>query len=166
MTIVAPRVSSRAPFPRAPLTRIPAPRIPAPRTAPPLLRQVLRFAAVGLLGTAVSALLYLVFRTWWDAVPANLAALLLSTLVSTEANRRFTFGGARADHAREYVQNAGSVLFYAVYSSVVLLLLSQVVTDPTALQESLTVAAASVLGGALRFLVLRNWVFDGRHATV
>ena len=127
---------------------------------------MLRFVVVGLLGTAVSALLFLVFRIWWPAVPANLAAVLLSTLVSTEANRRFTFGGARADHTREYVQNAGSVLFYAVYSSTVLVVLGQVVTDPTALQESLTVAAASVVGGALRFLVLRNWVFDGRHATV
>ena len=153
MTIVAPHPSSRAPLPQT----------SGPRA--PLLRQVLRFVVVGLLGTAVSALLYLVFRSWWDAVPADLAALLLSTLVSTEANRRFTFDGARADHTREYVQSAGSVLFYAVYSSVVLVVLNRVVTDPTGLEESLTVAAASVLGGTFRFLVLRSWVFGNRHAT-
>ena len=124
--------------------------------------QLARYAMVGALGTAVSTLLYVVFRIWWDAVPANLAALVLSTVLSTEANRRFTFGGAHVDRVREYLQNAGTVAFYAVYSSVVLLLLEQVVTDPTALQESLAVAGASVAGGLARFVLLRNWVFGGR----
>jgi putative flippase GtrA len=77
-------------------------------------------------------------------------------------NRRFTFDGAAADRAREYLQNAGTVAFYAVYGSVVLLLLEQVVVDPTALQESLAVAGASVVGGLARFVLLRNWVFGGR----
>src|SRR5690349_22301839 len=97
------------------------------RPARTLVRQLLRFAVVGCLGTVVSALLYLVLRSWWDAIPANLAALALSTVVSTEVNRRFTFDGASAHPAREYVQNAGSVVFYAVYSSAVLVLLAQVV---------------------------------------
>jgi putative flippase GtrA len=127
-----------------------------------VVRQLARYAVVGALGTAASTLFYLVFRIWWDAVPANLAALVLSTVLSTEANRRFTFGGAQVDRVREYVQNAGTVAFYAVYSSVVLLLLEQVVTDPTALQESLAVAGASVVGGLARFVLLRNWVFGGR----
>jgi putative flippase GtrA len=135
------------------------------RAGNPLGHQVLRFAVVGLLGTATSALLYLLFRTWWEAVPANLAAVALSTVLSTEVNRRFTFHGAAADHTREYVQNAGSALFYAVYSSAVLVVLGRLVDDPTVVQESVAVAAASVVGGAARFLVLRNWVFDGGHAT-
>ena len=57
------------------------------------------------------------------------------------------------------------MVFYAVYSSAVLVLLGQIVDDPTALQESVAVGVASVLGGAARFVVLRNWVFDGAHAT-
>jgi putative flippase GtrA len=139
------------------------PRFPQlPRVDAEVVRQLVRYVMVGALGTAVSALLYLVFRTWWDAVPANLAALVLSTLLSTEANRRFTFGGAQVDRAREYVQNAGTVAFYAVYSSVVLLLLDQVVVAPTVLQESLAVAGASVVGGLARFVLLRNWVFGRR----
>jgi putative flippase GtrA len=133
------------------------PRLPQPDGE--IVRQLSRYAVVGLLGTAVSALLYLVFRMWWDAVPANLAALVLSTVASTEANRRFTFGGAVVDRTREYLQNAVTVVFYAFYSSAVLLLLDQVVGDATALQESLVVAGASVVGGLLRFAVLRNWVF-------
>jgi putative flippase GtrA len=138
------------------------PRLPRPDGR--FVRQLVRYGVVGVLGTAVSALLYLVFRTWWDAVPANLAALVLSTVASTEANRRFTFPGMAADRRREYVQNAGTVAFYAVYSSAVLLVLGAVVGDPTALQESSAVAMASVLGGVVRFGVLRNWVFGSRAA--
>jgi putative flippase GtrA len=136
-----------------------------PRVDAAVVRQLVRYGVVGVLGTAVSALLYLLFRVWWDAVPANLAALVLSTVASTEANRRFTFRGVPTDRVREYLQNAGTVAFYAVYSSAVLLLLDALVDDPTALQESVTVAAASVLGGLARFAVLRNWVFgdESRH---
>jgi putative flippase GtrA len=133
-----------------------------PRVRRETVRQLLRYGLVGGLGTVVTALLYLVFRIWWDAVPANLAALVLSTVASTEANRRFTFGGRPVDRTREYLQNAGTVVFYAFYSSAVLVVLGEVVDEPTALQESGTVAAASVLGGVLRFLVLRNWVFAAR----
>ena len=127
-----------------------------------VVRQLARYVVVGVLGTTASALLYLVFRSWWDAVPANLAALVLSTVLSTEANRRYTFADAQVDRVREYVQNAGTVAFYAVYSSAVLLLLDQVMSDPSALQESLAVAGASIVGGLVRFLLLRNWVFGGR----
>ncbi len=48
--------------------------------------------------------------------------------------------------------------FYAVYSSAILLALHAVVASPTPLLESGTVAVASVLGGAGRFLLLRLWV--------
>jgi len=130
-----------------------------PRVDGVVVRQLVRYGVVGVLGTAVSALLYLLFRVWWDAVPANLAALVLSTVASTEANRRFTFRGVPTDRGREYLQNAATVAFYAVYSSAVLLLLDALVDDPTALQESVAVAAASVLGGLARFALLRNWVF-------
>ena len=142
-----------------------------PRVDGAVVRQMVRYGVVGVLGTAVSALLYLLFRVWWDAVPANLAALVLSTVASTEANRRFTFRGVPTDRVREYLQNAATVAFYAVYSSTVLLLLDALVDDPTALQESVAVAAASVLGGLARFAVLRNWVFgdesrQGGHAKI
>lgn len=140
-----------------------APVLPRlPRVDAGIVRQLARYGVVGALGTGASALFYLAFRTWWDAVPANLAALVLSTVLSTEANRRFTFAGAQVDRAREYLQNAGTVGFYAVYGSVVLLLLDQLVVGPTALQESLAVAGASVVGGLARFALLRNWVFGGR----
>lgn len=137
----------------------------------PLVVQVARYAIVGGLGTGVNALIYLVLRTWIEPVPANLVALVLSTIASTEANRRFTFGGAAVRHWRNYVQNGGTMLFYAFYSSTVLLILAALVDNPNPTLEATCVAAASLLGGTCRFLVMRYWVFgtterDGQDAPV
>lgn len=129
----------------------------------PLFVQVVRYMMVGGLGTAVNAAAFLSMRTaGLDAVPANLVALLVSTAVSTEANRRFTFGGTAVHPWRYRVQIGGTVLFYAFYSSAVLLILG-LVLDPTPVEETMALAAASVLGGAGRFLVMRYWVFGAQH---
>lgn len=125
----------------------------------PLLVQVGHYALVGGLGTVVNAAVFLTVRNGLDAVPANLVALVLSTAVSTEVNRRFTFGGGTAHRWRAQVQIGGTVLFYAFYSSAVLVVLELLVDDPSPVQESLAVAAASVLGGIGRFLLMRYWVF-------
>jgi putative flippase GtrA len=124
----------------------------------PLLVQVAHYVVVGGLATAANAVVFLLLRTGLDTVPANIVALLVSTAVSTEANHRFTFGGA-VHRWRARVQVGGTVLFYAFYSSAVLLFLEALLADPSPVQESLAVAAASVLAGIVRFLVLRYWVF-------
>lgn len=131
----------------------------------PLVVQVLRYAIVGGAGTAANAAIFLLLRTWFDAVPANLVALVLSTALSTELNRRFTFGGVESHHWRNAVQNTGTVVFYAFYSSAVLLALGLLVDSPGAGLEAVTVAVASLLGGTVRFLVMRYWVFAREHAT-
>ncbi|MHA6796302.1 GtrA family protein [Pseudonocardia bannensis] len=130
----------------------------------PVAAQLARYAMVGGLGTGVTALMFLVFRNWFDAVPANVLALMVSTAVSTEANRRFTFSGVAAHRWRSYVQDFGTVLFYACYSSLVLIVLDYLAPTANEVQEALVVAAASVLGGLMRFLVLRHWVFQTRPA--
>jgi putative flippase GtrA len=124
----------------------------------PLRVQLAHYVVVGGLATAVNAAVFLLLRTGLDTVPANLVALLVSTAVSTEANHRFTFGGA-VHRWRARVQVGGTVAFYAFYSSAVLLLLEALFEDPSPVQESLAVAVASVLAGIARFLLLRYWVF-------
>ena len=130
------------------------------RSHHPLLLQVSRYVMVGALGTGVNAAVFYLLRTSGaDAVPASLVGLLVSTAASTEANRRFTFGGTAVHRWRARVQVGGTVVFYAFYSSAVLLLLGLVVAGPTPALETVVLAGASVLGGACRFLVLRYWVF-------
>ncbi|GAA1846660.1 hypothetical protein GCM10009836_27840 [Pseudonocardia ailaonensis] len=126
----------------------------------PVATQLVRFTLVGGLGTAANAVLYLTLRLVLDTVPANLVALLVSTALSTEINRRFVFDGAQAPQRwRVWVQDLGTVVFYAGYSTGVLLLLHEIVTGATPLEETAAVTAASVLGGLMRFLVLKAWVF-------
>lgn len=124
-------------------------------------RQLGRYVLVGGLSTGLNAVLFLLLRTWWDTVPATLSALVLSTLVSTECNRRFTFAGARREAWRMHAQTAGTVAFYAGFSSLVLAVLGALVDEPSAGLQSAAVAGASVLGGLGRFLLLRQWVFRG-----
>jgi putative flippase GtrA len=126
----------------------------------PLAVQLARYAVIGGGATALNAALFLLVRPWLDAVPANLVALVLTTAVSTEANRRFAFGGARAHRLREWVQDVGTVAFYATYTSTVLIGLEWILVRPTPAEEATAVALASVAGGLLRFAVLRFWVFD------
>lgn len=130
----------------------------------PLLDQVVRFAIVGGMGTATNAALFLLARPWLDTLAANLLALLLSTMLSTELNRRFTFGGAVPYHGRLHLQTVGTVLFYAVYSSAVLVLLGTVVDEPTPTLQILVVVVTGWLGGLCRFLVLQYWVFRREEA--
>ena len=129
------------------------------RAAHPFAAQAIRYMIVGGTSVLANALVYLLLRVWWDMVAANLTALLFSTLVSTEINRRFTFGDAPTRPWRAGVQNVGTFVFYAGYSSAVLFLLTALVDDPTPMMEAVAVTAASVLGGAGRFLLLRHWVF-------
>lgn len=128
----------------------------------PMLRQLSRYAAVGGLATALNAALFLLFRPWLAAVPANLLALVLTTALSTELSRRFAFGGPRAFRLREWVQDVGTVAFYACYGSVVLLAVHALATAPTPTEEAAALVLASLGGGLLRFAVLRFWVFDLR----
>jgi len=141
---------------RATVVGLPTPR--RPRLHPALV-QLGRYALVGGVGTGLNVVLFLVARTWLSAVPANVVAIVLSTLVTTEANRRFTFQAGHGRRWRTILQNVGTMAFYAFYGSAVLMLLGAVVDNPSAVIESGAVAAASVLGGAARFSVMRLWEF-------
>ncbi|MEQ3554185.1 GtrA family protein [Pseudonocardia nematodicida] len=131
----------------------------------PLVDQLGRYAAVGGVATGLNAALFLLFRPWLAAVPANLLALILTTALSTELSRRFAFGGAPAHRLREWVQDIGTVAFYACYTSAVLLALQWVAT-PSPREEAAALVVASLAGGLLRFAVLRFWVFDLRARAV
>lgn len=133
---------------------------------PPRLRQVVRYALVGGASTALNAALFYALRAWWDPAPAAAVSLVLSTAYSTEAHRCYTFGAPLARRWRIHLQSLGTIAFYASYSAVVLGLLHLAVVQPTRLQETLSIAAASLLGGVGRFLLLRSWVFVPAAAAV
>ncbi|MBP2330946.1 putative flippase GtrA [Kibdelosporangium banguiense] len=145
------------------------PRRPDPKPSHPdavvsrrdtgLVWQLLSFGAIGALSTAVTLLLYAMFRSAMDPLVANLLALIITTMLNTEANRRFTFLGARGPRGRVHLQ--GLIVFglYYAFTSAALLVLNAMVAEPTRFLELVVLLSASLLGTAGRFVLLRGWVF-------
>ncbi len=124
-----------------------------------LLRQVVRFAAVGALSTLAYVLLYVLLRGQVGAQAANLLALLVTAVANTAANRRVTFGVRGADGAARH-QFQGLLVFglgLGLTSGALALLHG--LTEPGRLTELTVLVAANLLATVLRFLLLRGWVF-------
>ncbi|GAB11254.1 putative glycosyltransferase [Gordonia araii NBRC 100433] len=141
---------------------------PQPGTlrTPSLLRQVVFFGTVGALSTLAYLLMYLALRGPLGPQAANFAALLTTAVANTAANRRFTFGvRGRAGAARHQAQ--GLVVFgigLALTSGSLALL--HFVADPPRSVELVVLVAANLVATAVRFVLLRGWVFRHRRSPV
>lgn len=123
-----------------------------------LLWQLISFGAIGIVSTVVTAVLFAVLRTWFPPLPSNLLAMTVTTLWNTEANRRFTFV-KRASSPRIHLQGLVVFAIYSLVTSGALLGLHAWQPDPSRALEVATVVLSSVAGTALRFVLLRSWVF-------
>ena len=131
-----------------------------------LLRQVVRFAAVGVTSTAAYILLFMVMQGWAGAQLANLIALLMTAIGNTAANRRFTFGiGGRRQLARHHVEGLVVFAVALAITSGALGLLHVSAESPHHLVELAVLVAANLLATVVRFVLLRGWVFHPRRTT-
>ncbi|HXV92365.1 MAG TPA: GtrA family protein [Pseudonocardia sp.] len=122
------------------------------------VRELARFAAVGTASTALQAVLYLLLRSVSGPAGASWVALLVTTLVNTEAHRHLTFRAA-ADVGPWRAHLQAGVTCAVVY--VVNLVLTWQV-DALRGDRLLELAALTAVGaatGLLRFAILRHWVF-------
>jgi putative flippase GtrA len=142
---------------RAPLT----PPLEVPAT---LTRQLVRFAAIGVVSTLAYLVLFVAARPGLGAQVANFVALLLTALGNTAVNRRVTFGVRGSD--RRGRDHAGGLAVFGLG----LLLTSGALAalhawaEPTRTVEVVVLVAANLAATLLRFLLLRRWVFAGRGA--
>ncbi|GHC35966.1 bifunctional glycosyltransferase family 2/GtrA family protein [Streptomyces cinnamoneus] len=153
---------------RLPLDRLARPfgDDPRDRTVPGvprgLARQVLGFCAVGVLSTLAYLALYSLLRTGAGAGPqvANAVALLLTALGNTAANRRFTFGVHGRERAVRH-QAQGLVVFGIglALTSGSLAALGLAAGRAAHTTELSVLVVANLAATALRFLLLRAWVF-------
>jgi len=127
---------------------------------PRLQRQVLSFAAVGALTTAVHVVLFLALRQVVPALAANALALAAATPVNTGLNRMLTFGvhGSRR-LARDHAEAGALFLVGLAATSVALLAFDAVWPGHPALVGVAAVLLANGTITLLRFLLLRAWVF-------
>ncbi|ROP36866.1 GtrA-like protein [Saccharothrix texasensis] len=128
-----------------------------------LLKQLVRFAAVGVISTLAYLLLFVSLRGGLGAQGANLVALLVTAVANTAANRRFTFG-VRGRRGAGRHQFEGLIVFglgLALTSGSLALL--HLFAEPGGPAELVAVVGANLLATVLRFLLLRNWVFRPRR---
>ncbi|WP_336213013.1 glycosyltransferase [Nonomuraea sp. LPB2021202275-12-8] len=151
------RAAVEVPRPAEPAPTHPDAVVAAPRAA--TLAKFASFAAVGAFTTLLYALLYLPLREFLSPVTANLAALVLTGVVNTEANRRWTFalrGGNRT--GLHFRATAVFVANYAVTTTAVLGLHGLVPEAGRLLEVSAVVATYGLLT-LTRFIALDRWVF-------
>lgn len=129
-----------------------------------LARQLLGFCAVGVLSTLLYLLLYSAFRAGTGPQLANGAALLLSAVANTAANRRLTFGVRGRDRAVRH-QAQGLVVFAIglALTSGSLAALGAAADHPAHGTELAVLITANLAATVLRFLLFRAWVFPDRR---
>ncbi|MDH6244497.1 bifunctional glycosyltransferase family 2/GtrA family protein [Mycobacterium sp. OTB74] len=133
-----------------------------------LLRQVVRFGAVGVASTLAYLLLFSLMQAPFGAQIANFVALLLTAIANTAANRRFTFGvsGGGASSAARH-QFEGLIVFGVALAitSGALAGLHLLVPHAHHLVELSVLVVANLVATAVRFVLLRGWVFHPRRAS-
>ncbi|MEU3693524.1 GtrA family protein [Streptomyces narbonensis] len=97
--------------------------------------------------------------SWIPWLLANALTAVASTLLSTELHARFTFGAGGRATWRQHTQSAGSAAAAYVVTCGAMLLLRQLVEEPSTTLEQVVYLTASALAGAARFVVLRLVVF-------
>jgi putative flippase GtrA len=124
--------------------------------------QLVRFTAIGVISTLAYILLYALLRPGMGAQTANLLTLLVTAIANTTANRRLTFGIKGSSGAIRH-QGQGLVVFVLglALTSGALGLLGALGSGADRMVEVATLVAANIAATALRFLLLRVWVFRG-----
>lgn len=131
----------------------------------PVVRQLIRFTGVGIVCTATSLALYAVLRPWLGPQLANAAALIITSVMNTALNRRLTFkitDQRRA--ARDHLNGLVLILVALVITGGSLGVLHWLRPDAAVADELLTTTLSGFLATAVRFTMLRHWIFRrARH---
>ncbi|UQX88129.1 bifunctional glycosyltransferase family 2/GtrA family protein [Jatrophihabitans telluris] len=131
-----------------------------PGVEPRLFTQLVRFASIGVLSTLAYLLLFVLTHPGLGAQGANLFALLVTAVANTSANRRFTFGiSGKAKAASHQAQGMVVFLLTWLLTSGALAGLHLLESRPHRALELGTLVVANLVATALRFVLLRHWVF-------
>jgi len=121
--------------------------------------QLTRFAVVGVVSSALYALLFVAFERWGDQ-PANLAGAIGSTLLANELHRRLTFhAGERVSWFAAQWEGGGLAGVGLVATSLTLAGVHALVGDVGTVAQLCLITAVTGLIGLIRFVALRSWVF-------
>jgi putative flippase GtrA len=125
--------------------------------------QIVRFLAIGVASTVAYALLFLLLTGPLGAVAANAAALALTAIANTAANRRLTFGVRGRRHlVRHHARGAAVFVLTLALTNGALAVLHGADATPARRVELVVLVAASLVATVTRYIALKTWVF-ARH---
>jgi putative flippase GtrA len=127
--------------------------------------EVSRFALVGIASTVLYLLLFLALRAATTPLAANAAALALSAVFNTAANRRFTFGRrGRQSLMTHHVQGLAVFGLCLGLTTLALAALEGLAPGASKAVEVAVLVTANGAATLLRYWLLRLWVFGPRTA--
>lgn len=124
--------------------------------------QAAMFTAVGAVTTLANAVLYVLMRGTFSAEISNVLSVLITTVASSIAHRRWVFSDRDEHPMRMHLQTFAVMLYYCGSNQIALWLLGLAVEAPSSTAEATAVVAMALFGGTSRFLALRLWVFTRR----
>ncbi len=127
--------------------------------------QLALFAVVGVVSTAAYAVIFLLLRQFAGAQLANLAALIITAVGNTAANRRFTFAVRGPGWLRHHAQGLLVFGLGLALTSGSLAALHAATAQPPAWWEITVLTIANLTVTVLRFTAFKWWVFRQSPAT-
>jgi glycosyltransferase involved in cell wall biosynthesis len=127
---------------------------------------IAKFMGIGVISTLAYALLYVALHPLLGAIGANAAALALTAIGNTAANRRLTFGvHGRAGVVRHHLRGAAVFVLTLALTNGALAVLHGLDSDPARGLELAVLFAATLTATITRYVAMRTWVFaHDRHA--
>lgn len=120
--------------------------------------QIVKFAIVGVGSTVLNLLLFAAFRHALGNQWANIVALLITTVINTALNRRFTFAAKdRGGATRVQLQSLVLLGITIAMTSGALEILRHADPHANGLVSTGAVAAGNVIATCVRFVLLRRW---------
>jgi putative flippase GtrA len=128
------------------------------------IRQLWRFLLIGAFSTLAYAALYWVLRGFWGAPLANAAALILTGVANTAANRRLTFGVRGSQGlARDHVGGLTALAVALVTTGCAIAGLHTLAPTAGRATELAVLTVANVIATITRFLLLRALIYHPRR---
>lgn len=126
-------------------------------------REVATFAVIGIASTAAYAVLYVALRPALGAAPANAAALVITAIANTAANRHLTFGVRDGrSMLRDQLGGLAALAVALAITTASVGLLGLLAPAAGRLVELAVLVVANLLATVARFVLLRA-VIGGRH---
>ena len=128
------------------------------------LRQLVSFGLIGVVSTAAYAWLFWLLRPFTPPALANAAALVLTAIANTAANRRLTFDvQGSAGLARDYLGGLLALAAALIITNFSIAALQAVHPYPSRPVELLVMVAANATATLVRFAVLRTLILHGHR---